>query len=96
VPSPIPDWPRLHWQENAGPRVSWTAALEKSGIDYRGMELPNCRWRIGNTIETRFDFVDDQEPMIDRMVETILKVEANIDALRDHDRKQGRADTTQS
>ena len=96
VPSPIPDWPRLHWQENAGPRVSWTAALEKSGIDYRGMELPNCRWRIGNTIETRFDFVDDQEAMIERMIETILKVEANIDTLREYERKQGQADTTQS
>lgn len=89
VPSPIPDWKRLHWQGYQGPKVSWTAALEKSGIDYRNMALPNCRHRVANSIETRFDFIDAQEDMVSRMANIIEKVEANIDALRDHERKHG-------
>lgn len=91
VPSPIPDWPRLHWQNYEGPRVSWLSALEHAGVDYRGMALPNCRHRVANSIETRFDFVDSQEDMVSRMAEIILKVEANIDALRDYERKAGPA-----
>jgi dTDP-4-amino-4,6-dideoxygalactose transaminase len=89
VPSPIPDWARLHWQDYRGPRVSWLAALERSGVDYRGMALPQCRWRVANSIETRFDFVDPNEEMVSRMAEIILKVEANIGALRDHERTAG-------
>jgi dTDP-4-amino-4,6-dideoxygalactose transaminase len=89
VPSPIPDWKRLHWQGYDGPKVSWTAALEKSGIDYRGMALPNCRHRVANSIETRFDFIDPREDMVSRMADVIQKVEANIDALRDYERSHG-------
>ena len=86
VPSPIPDWPRLNWQGYRGPRVSWLGTLQEAGVDYRNMALPHCRWRVANSIETRFDFVDPQEAMIERMAETIYKVEAHIDALREHER----------
>ncbi|MFZ9682950.1 MAG: DegT/DnrJ/EryC1/StrS family aminotransferase [Cephaloticoccus sp.] len=91
VPSPIPDWKRLHWQGYEGPRVNWLQALELAGVDYRGLALPACRHRVANSIETRFDFVDDQSAMVDRMAEIILKVEANLDALRDHERTAGPA-----
>lgn len=83
VPSPIPDWPRLHWQTYAGPKASWLSTLENAGVDYRNMALPNCRHRVANSIEMRFDYVDDQVAMIERMAEIILKVEANIAELRD-------------
>ena len=83
VPSPIPDWPRLHWQDYAGPKASWLSTLEQAGIDYRDMALPQCRHRVANSIEMRFDYVDDQTAMIERMAEIILKVEANIGELRD-------------
>lgn len=91
VPSPIPDWKRLHWQDYQGPKVSWLSALEAAGVDYRDMALPNCRHRVANSIETRFDFVDPQEEMVDRMAEIIHKVEANIEALREHERVNGPA-----
>ncbi len=91
VPSPIPDWPRLHWQDYRGPRVSWLSTLEAAKVDYRGMALPNCRWRVANSIETRFDYVDPNEAMVNRMAEIIHKVEANIGALRDYERKAGPA-----
>jgi hypothetical protein len=35
--------------------------------------------------------VAPNEPMITRMAEIILKVEANVDALRDHERTAGPA-----
>ncbi len=91
VPSPISDWPRLHWQNYKGPRVSWLSSLEAAKVDYRGMALPNCRWRVANSIETRFDYVDPNEAMVDRIAEIIHKVEANIGALRDYERAQGPA-----
>jgi len=91
VPSPIPDWARLHWQDYRGPRVSWLSALEAAKVDYRGMALPECRWRVANSIETRFDFVDPREDQVSRMLEIIHKVEANIGALRDHERNAGPA-----
>lgn len=91
VPSPISDWPRLHWQDYRGPRVSWLSALEAAKVDYRGMALPNTRWRVDHALETGFDMVTPNEPMIARMAEIILKVEANIEALRDHERRVGPA-----
>jgi dTDP-4-amino-4,6-dideoxygalactose transaminase len=87
VPSPISDWPRLHWQDYRGPRVSWLSALEAAKVDYRNLPLPNTRWRVANALETGFDMVAPNEPMIARMAEIILKVEANLDVLREYERK---------
>jgi dTDP-4-amino-4,6-dideoxygalactose transaminase len=91
VPSPISDWPRLHWQGYRGPRVSWLSTLEAAKVDYRNLPLPNTRWRVNQALETGFDMVAPNEPMIARMAEIILKVEANIGALRDHERTAGPA-----
>ncbi len=91
VPSPITDWKRLHWQDYRGPRVSWLKALRDAGVDYRNQALPHTRWRVANALETGFDFVDPSEAMIARMAEIILKVEANLPALRDHERSAGPA-----
>ncbi|MCF7687071.1 MAG: DegT/DnrJ/EryC1/StrS family aminotransferase [Cephaloticoccus sp.] len=91
VPSPISDWPRLHWQNYQGPRVSWLSTLAAAKVDYRNLPLPNTRWRVDHALESGFDMVAPNEPMIERMAEIILKVEANIDALRDHERKVGPA-----
>jgi dTDP-4-amino-4,6-dideoxygalactose transaminase len=91
VPSPISDWPRLHWQGYRGPRVSWLSSLEAAGVDYRNLPLPNARWRVNNALETGFDMVAPNEPMIERMAEIILKVEANIAELREHERLHGPA-----
>lgn len=91
VPSPVPDWPRLHWQNYSGPRVPWLAVLREAGADYRGLALPNCRWRVAHAVELRFDFTDPQDAMIERMAEIIAKVEDNIGALRDHERTSGPA-----
>jgi dTDP-4-amino-4,6-dideoxygalactose transaminase len=91
VPSPIPDWPRLHWQDYRGPAVSWLSSLRAANVDYRNLPLPQCRWRVANAIETRFDFVDPCDDQVSRMLDIIHKVESNIDALRTHERTAGPA-----
>lgn len=91
VPSPVSDWPRLHWQDYQGPRVSWLSTLEAAGVDYRNLPLPNCRRRVARSIETRFDFLEGSDEMVGRMAEIILKVEANIEALREHEHRCGSA-----
>lgn len=91
VPSVISDWPRLHWQGYRGPRVSWLSTLEAAGVDYRNLPLPQARWRVDHALETGFDMVAPNEPMIERMAEIILKVEAQVDALRDYERTHGPA-----
>ncbi|MCC6414747.1 MAG: DegT/DnrJ/EryC1/StrS family aminotransferase, partial [Opitutaceae bacterium] len=91
VPSVISDWPRLHWQGYRGPRVSWLSTLAAAGVDYRNLPLPQARWRVDHALETGFDMVAPNEPMIERMAEIILKVEANVDALREYERAHGPA-----
>jgi len=91
VPSPISDWPRLHWQDYKGPRVSWLSTLEAAGVDYRNLPLPNTRWRVNHALETGFDMVEADDTMIRRMAEIILKTEAGIDELREHERLNGPA-----
>ena len=56
-----------------------------------GQALPNARWRVDHALETGFDMVAPNEPMIARMAEIILKAEANVEALRDHERTAGPA-----
>ena len=65
--------------------------LEAAGVDYRNLSLPNARWRVDHALETGFDMVAPNEPMIARMAEIILKVEANIEELREHERLNGPA-----
>ena len=91
VPSPVPDWPRLHWQDYKGPRAPWLATLERAGVDYRGMALPNCRWRVAHAIEIHFDFIEPGDEMVNRVADIILKVEAGVGELRDHERLHGPA-----
>jgi hypothetical protein len=63
--------------------------LAAAGVDYRNLPLPNTRWRVNNALETAFDMIEPNEPMIERMAKIILKVEANIGELRDLERREG-------
>jgi perosamine synthetase len=91
VPVPIPDWPRMHWQDYAGPKVPWLDNFRRAGMDYRQLPLPSCRRRCERAVEMRFDFIDPDPTMVDRMAEIILKVEAGLDQLRAHEKTHGPA-----
>ena len=81
VPAPIPDWHRLHWESYKGPRILWMDALKRNGIDYRKVEVPNCRHKIANSVEMGFNFTRPAVGQMARIGEIVAKVDANLDAL---------------
>ncbi len=82
VPSPIPSWHRLHWQNYKGPKAVWIEALKKSGIDYRKSKHPNCEHKIASALDMSFNFYKPAKSSMKKMADIIYKVEANIDVLR--------------
>ncbi len=87
VPSPIPSWKRLHWQNYRGPKATWIDSLKRSGIDYRNSKHPNCERKIASALDMGFNFYKPAKNMMKRIADIIYKVEANIDTLK-HSRKK--------
>jgi dTDP-4-amino-4,6-dideoxygalactose transaminase len=88
VPSPIPTWPRLHWQTYDGPKVMWAEPLRQSGIDYRAVEVPNCVRKIGRSVEMGWNYIEPSEEKMHQLASAFAKVEANLAALREWERTQ--------
>jgi dTDP-4-amino-4,6-dideoxygalactose transaminase len=82
VPSPIPRWPRMQWQTYRGPRVMWSENLRQHGVDYAEIELPGCDKRIATSLEMSWNFLDGTA-LVEGIAKAILKVEGQLDALRD-------------
>lgn len=91
IPSPIPTWPRLHWQTYDGPKVMWTEPLRQSGIDYREVKVPNCEAKIARSVEMSWNYVEPDESKMKQLASVFAKVEENLPALRDWERAQGTA-----
>ena len=85
-PSPIPSWPRLHWQTYRGPRTTWHDSLRRAGVDYRKEEYPNAEHAIENGLQLIFRFYKPAARTMQRIAAIIYKVESNIDALREYER----------
>ncbi len=88
IPSPIPTWPRLHWQTYDGPKVMWTESLRQSGIDYRAVEVPNCEKKIAQSVEMGWNYVDASDEKMGRLASAFAKVDENLPALRDWEKSQ--------
>ncbi len=82
IPSPIPTWPRLHWQTYDGPKVMWTEPLRQSGIDYREVKLPNCRAKIARSVEMGWNYIEPDEAKMEQLAAAFRKVEKNLPDLR--------------
>jgi len=82
IPSPIPTWPRLHWQTYDGPKVMWTEPLRQSGIDYRDLKLPNCRAKIAASVEMGWNYIEPDESKMAKLADAFRKVEDNLPDLR--------------
>ena len=67
----------------------WTEVLKAHGVDYSKVELPQCDHKAAHSLEMGWNYFDDDEPAIRRIAEAFHKVESNLDALREWDRKQG-------
>jgi dTDP-4-amino-4,6-dideoxygalactose transaminase len=91
IPSPIPSWPRLHWQTYAGPKVMWTEPLRQSGIDYRAVRVPQCESKIARSVEMGWNYTVPDPAGMGRIADAFAKIEANLPALRDWERRQPNA-----
>ena len=89
VPSPIPSWNRLHWQTYDGPKVMWTETLRWAEVDYTEVQVPNCEHKIAHSLEMGWNYTRTNEVGISKLASAFLKVEENLDTLRDWERSQG-------
>ncbi len=83
VPAPIPAWQRLHWQNYDGPKVMWLENLERYGVDYAQVEVPNCEMKVARSMEMKWNYVEIDEPRIQEIASAFHKVEENLEILRD-------------
>ncbi|MHB9032632.1 MAG: DegT/DnrJ/EryC1/StrS family aminotransferase [Anaerolineae bacterium] len=88
IPSPIPTWPRLQWQDYAGPKVMWTETLRRYGADYRDVQLPNCEKKIARSLEMGWNYIHDDPARIEKLAAAFHKVEENLPALREWEKHQ--------
>lgn len=73
-----PDWD--------GPRVMWTDAIRRSGIDPTKAELPGCDRKVARSLEIPWNIVARDPALMQSYVDVFNKVDANLDALRRHER----------
>jgi dTDP-4-amino-4,6-dideoxygalactose transaminase len=74
--------PRLS-PEWDGPRVMWTDAIRRSGVDPTALELPGCERKVARSIEIPWNLFEDAPELVASMADAIGKVEAGIDQLRE-------------
>jgi len=89
VPSPIPTWARLAHRGYAGPRVMWTGTLAAAGVEYSGGELPNAALKVARSIEMGWNYTVEDPAAMRALASAFLKVEENLPALRDYEKREG-------
>ncbi len=89
VPKPIPEWTRLQWRGYKGPKVMWMENLKRAKVRYEKSDIPNCRFKCERSLEFNTNnFIEPAEKEMDKAAEIVYKVERNIFALRDWEKKQ--------
>ena len=88
VPSPIPTWKRMNWQEYDGPPAPWLRWLRQAKVDYRGLTFPNCEWKIAHAVEFGFDYLAVEPRRMKAFADCVLKVEEKLNVLREWERQQ--------
>jgi dTDP-4-amino-4,6-dideoxygalactose transaminase len=88
IPSPIPTWKRLHWWDYAGPKVMWTENLKRHGIRYDKVDVSNCVTKIRRSVEMGWNYVVPSKAKMKKLASAFHKVEENLDALREWERKE--------
>jgi dTDP-4-amino-4,6-dideoxygalactose transaminase len=91
VPAPIPRWERLRTDRGyRGPRNPWTDLLRAAGVDYRGQRFPACEWKVAHSLDMDWNYIRPAPEKMRRIADIVLKVEENLPALRDWERRQRR------
>jgi dTDP-4-amino-4,6-dideoxygalactose transaminase len=91
IPSAIPGWRRLHWQDYDGPRVMWSENLRRYGADYRAVRLPNCELKIARSLEMGWNYIRDDAARISQLASAFYKVEEQLPALREWEKHASKA-----
>ncbi|HJP34298.1 MAG TPA: hypothetical protein QGF95_27440, partial [Candidatus Latescibacteria bacterium] len=86
VPEGIQHWRRLHWKNYRGPTAHWQGQLRRAKIDYGARALPNCDYKVDHAIELSFThWHRPAKRAMQRMADAFLKVEDQIEALREYE-----------
>jgi dTDP-4-amino-4,6-dideoxygalactose transaminase len=88
VPSPIPTWKRMNWQGYDGPPAPWLRWLKQAKANYRDLRFPQCEWKIAHEVEFGFNYLTVEPRRMQAFADCVLKVEEELNALRDWERKQ--------
>ncbi len=70
-----PDW--------SGPAVMWTQTIRAAGADPTAVELPGCEQKVARSIEIPWNFFREDEALMASLASAFVKLEENLDALRD-------------
>lgn len=70
-----PDWD--------GPRVMWTDAIRRSGVDPTQLELPGCDAKVAASIELPWNHLGAGEEFVASVAGAFAKLDANLGELRD-------------
>jgi len=89
VKSPIPTWPRMNWQGYDGPPAPWLRWLKEAKVDYRGLSLPKCDWKIAHAVEFGFNYLRPEPRRMKALARCVLKVEDNLEDLQRWEAAQG-------
>lgn len=88
VPAPLTEWRRLQWRGYKGPRILWMETLKRHGYDPRKYPVPNCRYKVENSLEVNFNFVRGAKSMMERIGAIVDKVDAALPELREWEERQ--------
>ena len=87
VPSSIHTWKRVHWKGYRGPVPHWMAGLERAKTDYASASLPNTGYKIEHAVEMGWNgYCRPDARGMRRMARAFLKVQDNLEALREWER----------
>ena len=84
----IPDFPRINWQGYGGPPAPWLRWLKDAKTDYRKLRFPGAEAKMAQELEFGFNFIRRDPKRMRAIADCFLKVEENLDALRDWERAQ--------
>ena len=92
VPEGIQHWRRLRWKGYDGPVPHWQGQLRRAKIDYSSQPLPNCDYKVEHAVELSFTrWHKPARRAMRRMADVFLKVEDQIESLREYEREFDRA-----
>ena len=94
VPAPIPHWERMRTRGYTGPTNLWTRHLKAAGVNYRREEFPGAAEKIAKSIDMDWNYFKYVPDRMKKLASIFLRLEENLPALRDWERRQDRGTAT--